>query len=145
MVPNIKYRENISKSRENGQNIVPGSQNLMKSQRLVKGGPRLLFTVFNNKPNQTSAALTGRGRRLRRWMTTAPAGFEPSLQALQHGGGPAVVRWQTAADGGKNSRGGGEALTGDCRRLRQPFDSKLAPFSSFFSPLQNPVIKSQFQ
>ena len=71
-------------------------------------------------------------------MTTAPVGFEPSLQALQPGGGPAVVRWQTAADGGKNSRGGGETLTGDFSQLRQPFDAILAGLESSHPPLQTP-------
>ena len=55
----------------------------------------------------------------------------------RHDGGKAVV-------GGKNSRGGGEALTRDFGRLRPPFAPILAPFSLFFSHLQNLMIVFHF-
>ena len=65
-------------------------------------------------------------------------GLEPYLQALQPGGGPAVVQRRTAADGGDNSGGGAEALTGDISQLRQPNDAILAGLSSSPPPLQTP-------
>ena len=100
MVRNIKYRENISKSRENGQNIAPGSQNLMKSQRLVKGAHG--YCSSSPKPTQTVLC-----RFDRRW--TAPPAVDDvgtggvgtvsqsSTQPRWSGGGSVAARQRTAA------------------------------------------------
>ena len=106
------------------------------------GAPR-----HHHQPNQTQtgpAALTGRRRRLRRWMATGPVGLESSLQALHNHGGPAAVQRREGGGRSKNGGGGRRALTGATGRLRPPFSSILAPFSSFLQALQNPRIKSLF-
>ena len=71
-------------------------------------------------------------------MTTGPVGFEPSLQALQPGGGPAAVQRREGGGRRRNSGGGSEGLTGVFSQLRQPFAAILAGLSSSPPPLQTP-------